>query len=146
MGLKTFTFPRQLCITYQTLFSSLSLSLFSSVINRVCIELLLYLHFADVIFLILFSIVCAFIYLSLLVQFRLGRNMSTNPIELPPLPASLKSIIGILKTATDLEKHDPAVTYWTRFYACQVALGIDKSSPESKGFLAKLMFWLEKVN
>ncbi|XP_074596774.1 vesicle trafficking 1 [Brevipalpus obovatus] len=70
--------------------------------------------------------------------------MSSNPIELPPLPASLKSITGILKTATDLEKHDPAVAYWTRFHACQVALGIDKSSPESKGFLTKLMFWLEK--
>jgi len=71
--------------------------------------------------------------------------MSTNPLVLPPLPPSLKSITGILRTATDVEKHDPAVGYWARFYACQVALGIDKSSPEGKAFLSKMMLWLEKV-
>ncbi|BES92954.1 Vacuolar protein sorting-associated protein [Nesidiocoris tenuis] len=66
-------------------------------------------------------------------------------LQLPPVPASLRSIQHYLKTAAEHEARDPVVAYWCRLYALQTALKIDKKSDEAKTLLVRLMDWLEMI-
>ena len=60
------------------------------------------------------------------------------------LPATLKPIAHLLKTASEHETRDPVVTYWARLAALQNALKLDKKSKEAQAVLLPLMDWLEK--
>ncbi|CAG7728702.1 unnamed protein product [Allacma fusca] len=62
----------------------------------------------------------------------------------PPVPQSLKALNHYLKVASEHETRDPVVAYWARFYAVQLGLTIDKSSPEAKMLLFSIVDWLEK--
>ncbi|XP_050422161.1 vacuolar protein sorting-associated protein VTA1 homolog [Adelges cooleyi] len=64
--------------------------------------------------------------------------------QLPDCPESLKKIINYLKIASEHDAKDPVISYWSRLFALQMALTIDKSSKEAKNFLVSLMDWLEK--
>lgn len=70
--------------------------------------------------------------------------MSSSPLNLPALPATLKPIAHPLKTAAEHATRDPVVTYWCRLSALQSALKLDKTSKEAKMVLLPLMDWLEK--
>jgi len=63
----------------------------------------------------------------------------------PPVPPVLKPVQSFMKIASDLEKLDPVVGYWCRFYVVQNGLKIDSKSKESVGFLTAIMSWLEKA-
>ncbi|PSN54559.1 Vacuolar protein sorting-associated protein VTA1 [Blattella germanica] len=63
--------------------------------------------------------------------------------QLPPCPASLKSIQHYLKTASEHDNRDPVVSYWCRLYALQTGLKVDRKSDEAKALLTALMDWLE---
>jgi len=67
-----------------------------------------------------------------------------SPISLPAIPATLKPIAHLLKTASEHETRDPVVTYWARLAALQNALKLDKKSKEAQAVLLPLMDWLEK--
>lgn len=64
-------------------------------------------------------------------------------VQLPPCPASLKTIQHYLKTASEHDQRDPVVSYWCRLYALQMGLKIDRKSDEAKALLTSLMDWLE---
>jgi len=64
-------------------------------------------------------------------------------LNLPPCPASLRSIQHFLKIATEHDSRDVVVAYWARLTALQKGLEIDKSSPEALAILLPLMEWLE---
>ncbi|XP_050539595.1 vacuolar protein sorting-associated protein VTA1 homolog isoform X2 [Daktulosphaira vitifoliae] len=64
--------------------------------------------------------------------------------QLPECPESLKKIQHYMKIASEHDNKDPVISYWSRLYALQIALTIDKSSKEAKHFLIPLMDWLEK--
>lgn len=63
----------------------------------------------------------------------------------PAVPPVLKPVQTVMKIASDLEKLDPVVAYWCRFYVVQAGLKIDSKSVESRTFLVSIMDWLEKV-
>lgn len=63
--------------------------------------------------------------------------------NLPPIPPALKPIQLCMKVAADVEKMDPVVAYWCRFYCVQNGLRIDSKSKESVAFLTTVMDWLE---
>lgn len=65
--------------------------------------------------------------------------------SLPAPPANFKPIVPILKLAADNDTRDPAVSYWCRLHAVQMAMKIDSKSAEAKSFLMALMDQLEKV-
>ncbi len=67
-----------------------------------------------------------------------------SPLAIPALPANLKPVAHLLKTATEHETRDPVVAYWARLAALQTALSIDKKSKEAQAVLLPLMDWLEK--
>lgn len=66
-------------------------------------------------------------------------------IQFPQVPPSLKPVQTVMKIALDVEKSDPIVAYWCRFYVVQNGLKIDSKSKEAVGFLTYVMDWLEKV-
>ena len=37
------------------------------------------------------------------------------PLNIPPLPATLKPIQHYLKTATDYDSRDPSTAYWCKY-------------------------------
>lgn len=63
--------------------------------------------------------------------------------SLPPCPASLKQLQHYLKLASDYDKREPVVSYWARLYTLQMALKIDRKSPEARALLTGLMDYLE---
>ncbi|XP_037082173.1 vacuolar protein sorting-associated protein VTA1 homolog [Pollicipes pollicipes] len=65
-------------------------------------------------------------------------------LHLPAVPPILKPIQHFLKVAAEHERRDPVVTYWSRLYALQNGLQIDKSA-ESLAILLPLMDWLENA-
>ncbi len=67
-----------------------------------------------------------------------------SSLAVPPLPASLKGVAHYLKTATEHEKRDPVVTYWSRLAAVQIGMKLDRTSKESTAVLIPLMDWLER--
>lgn len=69
---------------------------------------------------------------------------SQNVPNFPPLPPNLKALNTFMKIASDLEKTDPVIGYWCRFYSVQNGLKIDSKSKESVVFLTGVMGWLEK--
>ncbi|XP_013421856.1 vacuolar protein sorting-associated protein VTA1 homolog [Lingula anatina] len=66
-------------------------------------------------------------------------------MSLPPLPQKLKPIQHYLKTANEHDKRDPIVAYYCRMYAVQRGMQLDRTSPECKDFLFKLMDLLEQT-
>jgi len=62
-------------------------------------------------------------------------------------PPSLKQIAPFLKHAHQLEKHDPIMAYYCRYYAVQEGIHLRGSHPdeETKRFLIGLMDQLEKT-
>ncbi|KAF2351163.1 hypothetical protein FHG87_018081 [Trinorchestia longiramus] len=72
---------------------------------------------------------------------RQGVNMSGN--KLPVCPPQLRAVQHYLKLGADYESREPVITYWARLYSLQMALKIDKKSPEARALLAGLMDWLE---
>jgi len=66
------------------------------------------------------------------------------PLVLPPLPPTLKGIQHYLKIASDYDKRDPTVSYWSRLHAFQQGLTLKKVK-EDMTFLMSLMDWLEKT-
>lgn len=66
------------------------------------------------------------------------------PLVLPQLPPALKGIQHYLKIATDYDKRDPTVSYWSRLHAFQQGLTMKKVK-EDMTFLMSLMDWLEKT-
>lgn len=67
-----------------------------------------------------------------------------TPAALPEVPGKLKAVSIHMKTAQDIEKHDPVVAYWLRLYSLESALKIDKTSAECKPFIIALLTWLEQ--
>ncbi|XP_065209038.1 vacuolar protein sorting-associated protein VTA1 homolog [Planococcus citri] len=66
-------------------------------------------------------------------------------VQLPPCPESLRNVQPYLKVALEHDERNPVISYWSRIYALQLALTIDKKSTEAKQFLLPLMDWLEKT-
>ncbi|XP_070808273.1 vacuolar protein sorting-associated protein VTA1 homolog [Pituophis catenifer annectens] len=64
---------------------------------------------------------------------------------LPPLPPQFKPIQHFLRTAQELEKREPVVSYYCRLYAMQTGMKIDSKNPECRKFLCKLMDQLEAM-
>ncbi|XP_054720881.1 vacuolar protein sorting-associated protein VTA1 homolog [Uloborus diversus] len=65
--------------------------------------------------------------------------------DLKTAPAALKAIQPYLKIAKEHDARDPAIAYWSRYYAVQYGLKINDKTPESTGFLISIMDWLENV-
>lgn len=61
----------------------------------------------------------------------------------PPCPPQLKNVQHYLKLASDYDKREPTVAYWARLYGLQMALKIDRKSPEARALLTSLMDYLE---
>jgi len=70
--------------------------------------------------------------------------MAQNVNTFPAVPPSLKILQTFMRIASDLEKMDPTLGYWCRFYCVQNGLKIDSKSKEAVSFLTSLMGWLEK--
>ncbi|CAD5125045.1 DgyrCDS13289 [Dimorphilus gyrociliatus] len=65
--------------------------------------------------------------------------------KLPPVPPTLRSVQHYLKTATEHDGRDAAVSYYCRLYAVQKSLQIDKKSPDAVKFITTLMDHLEQA-
>jgi vacuolar protein sorting-associated protein VTA1 len=63
----------------------------------------------------------------------------------PVVPAGLKPIERFIKTAKQLEKHDPIVAYYCRYYSVQQGIELRTKTPseEAKTYLLSLMDRLE---
>ncbi|CAG8464362.1 8754_t:CDS:2 [Paraglomus occultum] len=64
-------------------------------------------------------------------------------VSLPPLPEELKSLNPYLQRATELEKREPVIAYYCRYYAAKRALTNGTKTAESNAFLNKLLDLLE---
>ena len=65
-------------------------------------------------------------------------------VDLPAVPAFLKTIRPYVKVSVEISRRDPVTSYYCNFYALQTALKTNyKSSPEAKQFLLKLMDYVE---
>jgi len=61
----------------------------------------------------------------------------------PEVPAALKAIVPYLQRAQEIEKIEPTIAYYSRFFA--VKLGISKKqSKDDEKFLLKIMDKLEQ--
>jgi len=69
---------------------------------------------------------------------------SSNGLQIPALPPSLKPIGHQVKVAAEHANRDPVITYWCRVSALQAGMKLDKSSKEAMAVLLPLMDWLEK--
>ncbi|CAG8556622.1 1103_t:CDS:2 [Paraglomus brasilianum] len=63
--------------------------------------------------------------------------------SLPPLPEELKFLNPYLQRATELDKREPVIAYYCRYYAAQRAIANGTKTPESNAFLNKLLDLLE---
>ena len=70
---------------------------------------------------------------------------SQNTPTFPAIPPSLKTLNTFMRIASDLEKLEPIIGYWVRFYCVQTGLKIDSKSKEAVTFLTSVMDWLEKA-
>jgi len=61
------------------------------------------------------------------------------------LPPQFKPIAHYIKIANEHRQRDPGVYYWCIMYATQMAMGIDKKSPECVQFLSTLLNQLEQI-
>ncbi|XP_042207210.1 vacuolar protein sorting-associated protein VTA1 homolog [Homarus americanus] len=69
--------------------------------------------------------------------------MSAARPNLPPCPPSLRTVQHYIRLATEYDKREPVVAYWSRLYALQTALRLDRKSPEARAVLTGLMDYLE---
>jgi vacuolar protein sorting-associated protein VTA1 len=60
-------------------------------------------------------------------------------------PDELKFINQYLQRAQELEKIEPVVSYYCRYYAARQAIDRGAKSPESQAFLVGLLDKLEQV-
>ncbi|CAG2107758.1 unnamed protein product [Medioppia subpectinata] len=58
--------------------------------------------------------------------------MAQNIAPFPAVPPSLRSLQTFMRIASDLEKMDPTIGYWCRFYCVQTGLKIDSKSKEAE--------------
>jgi len=65
----------------------------------------------------------------------------------PPVPNEVKHISHFLKVADEHEERNFVVSYWSRMYACQVAMKSvpGKKPPEVTALLIAIMDWLEQA-
>ncbi|KAF2896469.1 hypothetical protein ILUMI_09706 [Ignelater luminosus] len=68
-------------------------------------------------------------------------------LDLPPLPPDVKHIAHFLKVADEHDERNIVVSYWSRMYACQVAMKSvpGKKPPEVTAILLAIMDWLEQA-
>jgi vacuolar protein sorting-associated protein VTA1 len=66
-------------------------------------------------------------------------------MEPPILPDDLRHIKPFLDRAAELSTRDPAVSYYCKYYAAQLAIGQQKRSKEATVWLGRLLDELEQL-